>query len=308
MPATAGAQPASSPAATADCPLDGRLAGVWEAENGSTMVRFYRVDDGTPRYAFAVDGRLDLVAPIVECSLAGVVICSFGQAHSLDIQIMAGRQDGGAADGDRLSVHHRRMDERTTYRRVAGVPDLFAPRPLEIPAAVAVSDERVATVREELARRLQQDQAVRQQPLDPTEMMRADADNTAYLVALVGELGWIAPELFGDDAALAAFLIVQHSGHLPLMMGALPHVRAAGQLEDYALLYDRLEIRQGGKQRYGSQLGWAEDGAMGLLPIETLEGIDEIRATVDLPPLAEYLAHFDLTAPRILECDGPGPE
>lgn len=290
--AAAGQEEGEPAAAATACPMDGPLAGVWEAAEEGRMVRF----SGSAterRYALVLDGRLDLVAPVVACRPGRVETCSFGRRHVLEV----------AVEGDRLELQDHSTGEATAYRRVEGVPEVFDPRPLELPVAAPLPAGRLAEIQAELARRLELDQEVRVPPYDGPTMMRVDADNTAYLKDLVGQLGWIDPGRFGDEAADAAFLIVQHSGDLPLMLAALPHLRAQERLQEYALLYDRLQIRRGLPQRYGTQIGWAEDGSKGLLPIETLEEIDAIRAELDLPPLDDYLARFDMTERRVLDCE-----
>lgn len=278
-PATAGQEEGETAEATGACPVDGPLAGVWASAEGDRMVRF----SGSAterRYALVLDGRLDLVAPVVACRPGRVETCSFGRRHVLEV----------AVEGDRLELQDHSTGEATAYRRVDGVPEVFDPRPLELPDPVPLPVERVAEIQAELARRLELDQEVRVPPFDGPRMMRVDADNTAYLKGLVREVGWIDPGRFGDEAADAAFLIVQHSGDLPLMLAALPQLQEQERLQEYALLFDRLQIRQGLPQRFGTQIGWAEDGIKGLLPIETLEEIDAIRAELGLPPLDDYLA------------------
>jgi hypothetical protein len=293
-PAPGASQEPASEADGPPCPVAADLAGAWAAEGGGQAIRFFR-DGDELRYALVLDGRLDLVAPVVACGPGFVETCSFGRRHRMDL----------ALDGDRLEVHHRTTDVRRAYHRLDEVPEAFDPRPLEVPKPEPLPPERVAAVRNELGPRLDRDQAVRQEPIDAQEMMRVDADNTAYLKELVREVGWIDPARFGEEAANAAFLIVQHSGDLPLMLAALPHLREQGRLQEYALLYDRLQIRTGGEQRYGSQIGWTADGAKGLLPIETLKGIDARRQEMGLRPLDEYLALFEIEEPRVLTCGEP---
>lgn len=278
--------------AAGGCPVDGALGGAWEAAEGSRMVRFSG-SASERRYALVLDGRLDLVAPLVECRPGRLEICSFGRRQAMEV----------AVEEDRLELLDLSTGTATTYRRVEGVPEVFEPRPLELPDPAPLPTDRVAEVREELARRLELDQEVRVPPYDGERMMRVDADNTAYLKELVREVGWIDPGRFGDEAADAAFLIVQHSGDLPLMLAALPQLEAQERLQEYALLYDRLQIRRGLPQRYGTQIGWAEDRSKGLLPIETLEGIEATRAELGLEPLDDYLARFELDERRVLDCE-----
>lgn len=290
-PVSGAVAPGETEPQEAACPVDGPLAGAWASADGSRMVRFSG-SASERRYALVLDGRLDLVAPVVACRPGRVETCSFGRRHVLEV----------AVEGDRLELQDHSTGEATAYRRLDGVLEAFEPRPLDLPEHVTVPADRVAEVQAELARRLELDQEVRVPPFDGPRMMRVDADNTAYLKDLVGHLGWIDPGRFGDEAADAAFLIVQHSGDLPLMLAALPQLEAQERLQEYALLFDRLQIRQGLPQRFGTQIGWAEDGIKGLLPIETLDGIDATRAEMGLEPLDDYLARFELDERRVLDC------
>ena len=70
----------------------------------------------------------------------------------------------------------------------------------------------------------------------------------------------------------------------------------AGRLspQNFALLYDRTEIIQGGKQRYGTQIMKDEktgDWVVGRL--EDPEHVDERRKAIGLGPLKEYLERFE---------------
>jgi hypothetical protein len=62
-----------------------------------------------------------------------------------------------------------------------------------------------------------------------------------------------------------------------------------------ALLEDRIRMREGKKQIYGTQLMRNEKtGKYQLYPIEDEEHVDLLRASVGLPPIAEYLRSFGL--------------
>jgi hypothetical protein len=165
-------------------------------------------------------------------------------------------------------------------------------------------------VQEELAKRLQADQEVRKDLLkgndperlkDPAKlqaMMKVDAANTAYLVGLVKEVGWIDVERFGVEAANAAFLLVQHSGDLPLMVAVLPLIEKDVKTkrldgEPYALLYDRLQLMLGGKQRYGTQLGANDKDEPVVAALEDRAKVDQYRKELGMTPLADYLKLFE---------------
>jgi len=171
------------------------------------------------------------------------------------------------------------------------------PGPLAFGSRREVGAEERSTIRSELARRREIDQAVRKDARRRAEMGEVDADNTAYLKNVVTDVGWIDVERFGRPAADAAFLLVQHSGDLPLMLAALPEIEKdvrAGALDgqNYALLYDRTQLMTGGKQRYGSQVSQNDAGELVVARLEAPDRVDEFRAKLGLMPLREYLALF----------------
>ena len=61
-----------------------------------------------------------------------------------------------------------------------------------------------------------------------------------------------------------------------------------------ALLEDRVALRQGKKQIYGSQV-WKLDGKWYVQPLEDPENVDKRRAEVGLQPLNEYTQYFGFT-------------
>ena len=65
---------------------------------------------------------------------------------------------------------------------------------------------------------------------------------------------------------------------------------------DAAMLEDRVLMRQGKKQIYGTQLqsNTESQGKLFLYPIEDEVHLDERRQSVGLPPIRKYLKHFGL--------------
>jgi hypothetical protein len=172
------------------------------------------------------------------------------------------------------------------------------PEPVTLGRAGPLAPERVEDIRAELTKRVRVDQEVRRDRRRHDEMQGVDADNTAWLRTLVIEVGWIDAERFGREAAGAAFLLVQHSGDLPLMTAALPEIEKdvrAGRLDGqpYALLYDRLHFMRGGKQRYGTQVVVREGGEQVVERLEDPDNVDARRREIGLGALADYLAGFD---------------
>jgi hypothetical protein len=210
-----------------------------------------------------------------------------------------------AEEGGWLLLGRAEDKERAEKALAAWFADLKSRAPPRAPEPVALVlgarrtlDEReLATIQSELARKRDLDQAVRKDRRRRDEMARVDADNTTYLKSVVTDVGWIDVERFGQAAANAAFLLVQHSGDMPLMMAALPEIERdvrAGKADaqNFALLYDRTQLMSGGKQRYGSQLRENEDGELVVYRLEDPDRVDALRRELGLTPLRDYLALF----------------
>jgi len=164
----------------------------------------------------------------------------------------------------------------------------------------------LADARRELDERGRTDQAVREGfgtggKLDSTQiaaMMRTDSANTNWLKAYVARWGWPTGAQIGREAVNAAFLIVQHAVHDTAFMRAmLPAIVKSYERGDLngsavALLTDRIEVKAGRPQVYGTQLSF-KNGRWVLDPIGDSAHVDERRRKMGLPPLAEYLRMVD---------------
>ena len=119
--------------------------------------------------------------------------------------------------------------------------------------------------------------------------------NAARLRAIVATHGWPTERLVGVDGAKAAHRIAQHSINHPKFMREcrllLDEASARGEVPRWQFAYidDRIRVFEGLKQRYGTQ--W-RGGPHGLepYPIEDPDHVDERRAALDLPSLAELHA------------------
>ena len=140
------------------------------------------------------------------------------------------------------------------------------------------------------------------------EMEAVHRRNAARLRELVSEHGWPDRALVSDDAAGAAWTILQHSiGEPDFMRHGLELVRASATrgdtpLVEVAQLEDRIATLEGRPQRYGTQWDWDAEGLMSPLPLEEPERVDELRAEVGLPPL-----ELDRTRFRAAHGREPGP-
>lgn len=123
--------------------------------------------------------------------------------------------------------------------------------------------------------------------------LRADSSRTRWLRAAVARNGWPARSSAGDSAQQAAWLILQHSPDTAWQASMLPDLErlaASGELPraDVAVLTDRILVHRGQPQRYGSQFD-LQDGRLVPEPISDVAGLDGRRASVGLPPMAEYV-------------------
>lgn len=129
--------------------------------------------------------------------------------------------------------------------------------------------------------------------LPPDLRGNIDGENTEFMKKVIDRHGWPGKSLVGEEAANAAWLLVQHADAdrefqnrcLGLIKTAFEKGDVTGQ--QVAYLTDRVLVAQGRKQIYGTQFRMV-DGEMQPAPIEDETGVDARRKEVGLPPLAEY--------------------
>lgn len=237
--------------------------------------------------------------------------------------VLAGNEAGEVLafrvnDGTKQAVH----PFKGTIRSIGGTGDVLYIGTLngtvyayqaeqgEKPAPVEIKD-----VRTELERMMEEDQKFRTRVQAVEEKYgqnskelaalwkeQTETDNRLLkrLEEIIKQYGWPARSLVGAEASLAAFLIIQHADYeyqkkyFPLIKEAVEK----GEIErgHVALLEDRILMREGKKQVYGSQLSRNEKtGKYEMWPVEDEENLDKRRSSVGLEPIAEYLKRFGVT-------------
>jgi hypothetical protein len=176
-------------------------------------------------------------------------------------------------------------------------------------------------LRAELLRRAGRDQAVREsgEPGDRDWKLvgAVDADNLGWLQRVVAEVGWPGRSMVGQDGAHAAWLLAQHADRRPVFqrrcLDLLTEATAHGEAssEELAYLTDRVLLAEGQQQVYGTQFIGRERRWVPRR-LQDPQNVDERRAAMSLPPLAENIArlHDDYGAPTpasfsCAECGGP---
>lgn len=127
-----------------------------------------------------------------------------------------------------------------------------------------------------------------------------DSLNLLKVSAILDKYGWLGPKEVGNLGNSALFLVIQHSDlpvqekYLPMMRDAVKAGKAQGS--SLALLEDRVLMRQGKKQIYGSQIRRDKlTGNYAIFPIDDPQHVDARRASVGLGPLAEYVKTWGLS-------------
>lgn len=128
-------------------------------------------------------------------------------------------------------------------------------------------------------------------------MTMQDSLNTARITAVIDSAGWLGPDDVGSDASSTLWLVLQHAD-LPVQERYLPEMRLAvaegkAQASHLAYLVDRIEMRNGRPQIYGSQV-LMKDGQAAFAPIRDEEQVNERRAAMGLGPLEDYAGQFGI--------------
>lgn len=131
------------------------------------------------------------------------------------------------------------------------------------------------------------------------EITKVRDKNDERFCALVKEFGWPTIRLAGEEGAEAALSILRNAASLQFQANMLPVVAAAVKNldarkdEDYAAFVDRLRVRAGKRQLFGTQTVKRGDFLV-LLPLLSEKRVDEWRQEYQMPPLADSLKSMEL--------------
>jgi hypothetical protein len=157
------------------------------------------------------------------------------------------------------------------------------------------------SLRQELVRMGREDQQIRQD-LSPERLrdtafakslLRGDSARTTRLRTILDAYGWPDSARAGDEAAGAAFLVLQHSPLHELQKTWLPAIERLARQgkvppDQAALLVDRVLVDDSLPQRYGTQFRMV-DGRLVLDPVEDEATLEERRSAMGLPTMDEYM-------------------
>ena len=119
--------------------------------------------------------------------------------------------------------------------------------------------------------------------------LTTDSLNLVLVDEILSQHGFPRKEQVGDFANQAAWLVFQHAD-LKYQKRFLPQLEAAVSAREkpaavfLALLRDRIDVREGRPQRYGTQI----DGKGNIAPLLDASRVNQWRQEVGLPPIEQY--------------------
>lgn len=128
---------------------------------------------------------------------------------------------------------------------------------------------------------------------------KKDSINLKKVINILDEYGWLGPDEIGLQGNSTLFLVIQHSNqeiqekYLPMMREAVKNGKA--KASSLALLEDRVALRQGKRQIYGSQISRSPKTMKYFVsPLNDPDNVDKRRSNVGLCPIAEYVRYWQI--------------
>lgn len=126
-----------------------------------------------------------------------------------------------------------------------------------------------------------------------------DSSNLAFVEKWIDKHGWLGPQEIGFMGIQAVFLVIQHAD-LKTQKKYYPMLKKAERegtilSSNIALLEDRIAVREGRKQTYGSQFYVDSESKKNIVyPLENVEDVDGLRKSMGLQPMQEYLKDWSV--------------
>lgn len=126
-----------------------------------------------------------------------------------------------------------------------------------------------------------------------------DSVNLIKVKKILDTRGWLGTDVIGQNGNSTLFLVIQHADfktqkkYLPMMRKAVKNGKAYAS--SLAMLEDRVALKQGKRQLYGSQIGRDTSGVYYVLPLVKPKQVNKRRAKMGLGKLENYIDHWDLT-------------
>lgn len=129
-------------------------------------------------------------------------------------------------------------------------------------------------------------------------MQFIDSTNLVQVEALIAKYGWMGKSFVGEKGNSALFVVIQHANlaaqlkYVSLLQKSVEEGESRpGSL---ALMQDRILMRQGKKQIYGSQVIFNKKREQEFYPIEDEKNVNIRRAKIGMQSLEEYAKLFGI--------------
>lgn len=139
------------------------------------------------------------------------------------------------------------------------------------------------------------------QKLDNARSIIKSKDHSNLILAtkLIDKYGWLDAQKVGFQGTQALFLIIQHADlktqkkYYPILLEAEKNGKIVSS--NLAILEDRIAVREGREQTYGSQIYYDAEKKKGYVyPLADLKKLDELRKSRGLQPMNEYKKDWDV--------------
>jgi hypothetical protein len=131
-------------------------------------------------------------------------------------------------------------------------------------------------------------------------ILKNDSINLVKVSNILDNQGWPSKKVISVRGTSTLFFVIQHAD-LNAQIKYLPMITKAVKSNNlpkrqYAMFYDRLTLRQGKRQVYGTQLASnKESKGHYVLPLEDAKNVDKRRAEMGLNSMQENLNRWNLT-------------
>lgn len=130
-------------------------------------------------------------------------------------------------------------------------------------------------------------------------MVKQDSINQRLVFSLIDNFGWPSNEEISENASKGIFYVIQHASldnqlkYKDLVIKAYNNKQIA--VYDYAIFVDRINVRQGINQKYGTQSSIDPLGNHYLLPVENMDSVEIYRRQVWLDSLSSHVINSKIT-------------
>jgi hypothetical protein len=132
------------------------------------------------------------------------------------------------------------------------------------------------------------------------DILKRDSINLTKVSRILTEYGWPDKKTIGERGTTTLFFVIQHADqstqekYLPMIEKAMEDNNLPKR--QFAMFYDRLVLRRGERQVYGTQLASSKELKLPyVLPLADPKNVDSRRAQMGLNTMQENLNRWNLT-------------